>query len=177
MVGKRVQFDLGGDQSPASGATTQLSETRGRGVLRSSGKIFPSGRPEGAIARQRRETGASLASIGRKGLALRLARARDAAHLRAMVEPGLISLVVILGIAMVVAIVARRLRLPYTVGLVLVGALLALSHAAPPISFTYDIVYFVILPPLLFEAALALRWSLLRADLLPILLLSTVGRS
>ena len=86
-----------------------------------------------------------------------------------------VSLVAVLAVALLVAIVARRLRLPYTVGLVLVGALLALFRIAPPVTLTSDLIFYGILPPLLFEAALALRWRDLRADLLPILLLSTVG--
>ena len=85
------------------------------------------------------------------------------------------SLVAILAVAMLVATAARRLRLPYTVGLVLVGALLVVFRIAPSVALTSDLIFYGILPPLLFEASLALRWRDLRADLLPILLLSTIG--
>ncbi|MCW2283962.1 CPA1 family monovalent cation:H+ antiporter [Rhodoblastus acidophilus] len=80
-----------------------------------------------------------------------------------------------LAIAMMVAMLARRLRLPYTIGLVLVGGLLAWSgtRRLPPL--TSELLYYLILPPLLFEAALALRWRDLRRDLAPILSLAVFG--
>ncbi len=82
---------------------------------------------------------------------------------------------VLLGVAIAVAIVARRLRLPYTVGLVLTGLGLALAHVNPGLNLTHDVVFEVILPPLLFEAALNLRWRELRADLAPVLTMATLG--
>jgi CPA1 family monovalent cation:H+ antiporter len=80
-----------------------------------------------------------------------------------------------LAIAMMVAMAARRLHLPYTIGLVLVGGLLAWSgtRRLPPL--TSELLYYLILPPLLFEAALALRWNDLKRDLAPILTLAIVG--
>ncbi|MDE3177083.1 MAG: cation:proton antiporter [Pseudomonadota bacterium] len=83
--------------------------------------------------------------------------------------------VALLGLAMVVAIVARRLRLPYTVGLVLTGLALALVRVDVGLKLTHEVVFDLILPPLLFEAALNLRWSELRRDLPPMLLLATFG--
>ncbi len=81
----------------------------------------------------------------------------------------------IFSIAMLVAIVARRLLLPYTVGLVVVGGLLAFVRidVGPPL--TSELILDLFLPPLLFEAALALRWPKLRADWPPILTFSLVG--
>jgi CPA1 family monovalent cation:H+ antiporter len=81
----------------------------------------------------------------------------------------------LLTVAMAVAMIARRVRLPYTVGLVLVGALLAFSNTEFGPALTPDLIFDLILPPLLFEAALALRWRDLSRDLLPILVLSTLG--
>ncbi len=80
-----------------------------------------------------------------------------------------------LAVAMLTAMAARRLRLPYTVGLVLVGGLLAFFGARRLPPLTSDLIYYLILPPLLFEAALALHWRDLRRDLAPILALSTLG--
>ena len=84
-------------------------------------------------------------------------------------------LVELLALAMLVALATRRLKLPYTVGLVLVGAVLSLSKPgfAPPL--THDLVFNLLLPPLLFEAALTLSWPDLKRDFLPILVLSTFG--
>jgi CPA1 family monovalent cation:H+ antiporter len=81
----------------------------------------------------------------------------------------------LLGLAILVALAARRLRLPYTVGLVLAGAGLALFRVEAGLALTHDLIFDVVLPPLLFEAALNLRWSELRRDLLLVVALATVG--
>lgn len=84
-------------------------------------------------------------------------------------------IVTLLVLAMFVAIAARRLRLPYTVGLVLTGLALALSHLQLGIELTHEIVFDLILPPLLFEAALNLSWDEVRRDSVLLLALSTLG--
>ena len=81
----------------------------------------------------------------------------------------------LLGLAILVALAARRLRLPYTVGLVLAGAALAATRSQAGLALTHDLIFDVVLPPLLFEAALNLRWSDLRRDLVPVVALSTIG--
>lgn len=81
----------------------------------------------------------------------------------------------LLVIAILVAIVARRLSLPYTVGLVAAGAALAFSRYDTGIALTHDIIFDVILPPLLFEAALNIPWHELRRDMVPVLVLSIAG--
>jgi CPA1 family monovalent cation:H+ antiporter len=77
--------------------------------------------------------------------------------------------------AILVAIIARRLHLAYTVGLVIAGVALALAHIETETRLTYDFVFDVILPPLLFEAALAIHWNELRRDGLPVLTLAIGG--
>ena len=74
-----------------------------------------------------------------------------------------------------VALVARRLRLPYTVGLVLAGIAIRLIRVGPGALLTPHLITEAFLPPLLFEAALSLRWRDLRRDALPIFVLSTLG--
>jgi CPA1 family monovalent cation:H+ antiporter len=81
----------------------------------------------------------------------------------------------LLGLAILVALAARRLRLPYTVGLVLAGASLALFRVDAGLALTHDLIFDVVLPPLLFEAALNIHWPDLRRDLLPVLALATIG--
>src|ERR1700684_4057773 len=81
----------------------------------------------------------------------------------------------LLGLAILVALAARRLRLPYTVGLVLAGAALAATRSHAGLALTHDLIFDVVLPPLLFEAALNLRWSDLSRDLVPVVALSIVG--
>jgi CPA1 family monovalent cation:H+ antiporter len=83
--------------------------------------------------------------------------------------------VILLIIAIVVALIARRLHLPYTVGLVFTGIVLALTHSGIEVTLTHDFIFDVILPPLLFEAAIHLHWSELRRDMFPVLVLATLG--
>lgn len=77
--------------------------------------------------------------------------------------------------AIFVAMIARRVHLPYTVGLVLMGIILALTRVETEASLTHDFIFDVILPPLLFEAAISLHWNELRRDALPVLILATFG--
>jgi CPA1 family monovalent cation:H+ antiporter len=87
----------------------------------------------------------------------------------------LTSTVGLLVVAIMVALVARRLSLPYTVGLVATGIALApFSTQIGPL-LSHDFIYLVILPPLLFEAAISIHWTELRRDLVPVAVLSTVG--
>jgi CPA1 family monovalent cation:H+ antiporter len=82
---------------------------------------------------------------------------------------------VLLLIAAVVAMLSRRLKLPYSVGLVLAGILLAILPFAPKIMLTKELIFTALLPPLLFEAAFYLHWELLRRNLLVISVLATLG--
>src|SRR3954468_209442 len=87
----------------------------------------------------------------------------------------LASTVGLLVVAIAVSLIARRLALPYTVGLVATGIVLApFSQGLAPL-LNRDLIYLLILPPLLFEAAIGIHWSDLRKDLVPVLVLSTVG--
>ena len=81
----------------------------------------------------------------------------------------------LLGVAIIVAIIVRRMRLPYTVGLVLAGQGLAVAGLKTGAMLTHDFIFEVILPPLLFEAALSIRWRELRQNMLPVVVLSTLG--
>jgi len=90
-------------------------------------------------------------------------------------DEGLRQIVAVLAVAMLVALGARRLALPYTVGLVVAGAAIAATRPDFGLTLTHDAIFDLILPPLLFEAAVTLRWSDLRRDLAPIALLATLG--
>jgi CPA1 family monovalent cation:H+ antiporter len=80
-----------------------------------------------------------------------------------------------LGIAILVAIIARRVHLPYTVGLVIAGVGMTVAGLETGAALTHDFIFDVILPPLLFEAAFSIHWSELRRDMLPVVTLSTIG--
>lgn len=84
-------------------------------------------------------------------------------------------LLALLVIAALVAITARRLHLPYTVGLVLAGIGLSVAGLNLGITLTHDIIFILILPPLLFEAAQSISWPELRRDAVPVLVLATAG--
>jgi CPA1 family monovalent cation:H+ antiporter len=83
--------------------------------------------------------------------------------------------VALLVVASLVAIIARRLQLPYTVGLVLTGIALSLSGVTGGATLTHDLIFLVFLPPLLFEAALGIPWGEFRRDAVPVLALATFG--
>jgi CPA1 family monovalent cation:H+ antiporter len=87
----------------------------------------------------------------------------------------IVATIELLGLAMVVALIARRLALPYTVGLTATGLALALARVKLDLALTHDVIFEVILPPLLFDAAIRIPWRAVRKDLAPILALSTIG--
>lgn len=78
-------------------------------------------------------------------------------------------------IVCLVAMLARRVRLPYTVGLVVAGAILSATGLLSGVTLTRELIFSALLPPLIFEAAFCIPWKELRADLKPILLLASVG--
>jgi monovalent cation:H+ antiporter, CPA1 family len=82
---------------------------------------------------------------------------------------------ILLLIAVVVAMLAQRLRVPYTVGLVLAGIALAFVPFVPNLQLTKELVFSVFLPPLIFEAAFYIEWPKLRKDFPVVLTLATVG--
>jgi monovalent cation:H+ antiporter, CPA1 family len=78
-------------------------------------------------------------------------------------------------IACIVAMLTRRLHLPYSAGLVAAGIGLAAIPMAPRIVVTKDLIYAGLLPPLLFEAAYQIHWDRLRRNGLVLSLLATLG--
>src|SRR6266508_3472157 len=82
--------------------------------------------------------------------------------------------VILLLIASAVAVLARRLRIPYTVGLVLIGLALSLLSSTV-IKISPQIILALLVPPLIFEAEFHLRWDDLRRDFWLILLLAIPG--
>lgn len=85
------------------------------------------------------------------------------------------AVVVLLAIAALVAVVAKRLRFPFTVALVVVGLFASVLGELVAVEISPDVILFLLVPPLLFEATLQLPWPKLRADLVPILLFALVG--
>jgi CPA1 family monovalent cation:H+ antiporter len=71
----------------------------------------------------------------------------------------------VLLIASLVAILSRRLKLPYSVGLVTAGIVLAVLPTGIEVPLTRDLIFNVFLPPLVFEAAMQLKWKPFWRDL------------
>ena len=86
-----------------------------------------------------------------------------------------INIGLILLVASIVAIISRRVRLPYTVGLVAAGILLARAPIISERLLSPEGIYTILLPPLIFEAALQIRWPPFRKDLPVVLVLAFVG--
>ena len=81
----------------------------------------------------------------------------------------------LLFISALVAMLTRRLRMPYTVGLVIAGMILYLFHVHLTLHLSRELIFFVFLPPLVFEAALFISWRELKTELPLVALLATVG--
>ena len=72
---------------------------------------------------------------------------------------------VLLLVACLIAMLSRRLGLPYIVGLVVAGFGIALLPNAPALPLSRGLIFNVLLPPLVFEAALQLEWKRFRGEL------------
>jgi len=83
--------------------------------------------------------------------------------------------VALLVIATLVGIVARRARIPYTLGLVAVGTALAVLYQQFRIEIEPDLILGIFVPPLIFEAAFHLPLGELRRNITQILTLAIVG--
>lgn len=82
--------------------------------------------------------------------------------------------IILLFIATLVGIAARRLRVPYTLGLVVIGLLLTLFPQVD-ISISPSLIFGLLIPPLVFEAAFHLNIDNLRRNLVPILTFAIPG--
>jgi CPA1 family monovalent cation:H+ antiporter len=85
------------------------------------------------------------------------------------------SLGALLLIAALVAMVSARLKLPYSVGLLVAGVALGLWAPGSTPSLTSGLIFFVFLPPLIFEAAIQIPWAPLKREMPMLLALVTVG--
>ncbi len=71
------------------------------------------------------------------------------------------------------AVVAKRLRLPYPIAFLIGGVILALIPGLPSVSFEANLVFLIFLPPLLFGNAWTTDWREFKANIGPIGMLAT----
>ncbi len=84
-------------------------------------------------------------------------------------------LILLLIVAAAVAMLAQRLRLPYTVALVVTGLALGALSLEVELHLNKELVFAVFLPALLYEAAFHLDVSHFKRDAGPILILAVLG--
>ncbi|WP_255587010.1 cation:proton antiporter [Hephaestia mangrovi] len=81
----------------------------------------------------------------------------------------------LLFVASLVAMAARRFDFPYSVGLVAAGIAMAVLAPGTTPSLTPGLIYYIFLPPLVFEAAIQIPWKPFRRELPLLLALVTFG--
>jgi len=81
----------------------------------------------------------------------------------------------LLFVSALVAMLTRRVHLPYTVGLVLAGMVLYFAHVYIKWHLSKDLIFSVFLPPLVFEAALFIHWREFKKELPVVTVLATAG--
>lgn len=83
-------------------------------------------------------------------------------------------LMVVLGLiaSIALAVLSRRLKLPYPIVFVVAGTVLAFVPGLPPVTVSPDWIFLAVLPPLLFAAGWGTDWLVFRAALRPILQLA-----
>ena len=82
---------------------------------------------------------------------------------------------VLLLVACLIAMLTRKIGLPYIVGLVVAGFGIALLPNAPELPLSRGLIFNVLLPPLVFEAALQLEWKRFKGELPLTLTLAFAG--
>jgi len=100
----------------------------------------------------------------------------------AQLTPDILTLSSILLLDVVLYSIFKRVRMPYTIGLVIVGLLLGgIGHLYDHermldlLGLNPDRILYVVLPPLVFDACVNMDTQLLRRMLAPILILATAG--
>ena len=80
-------------------------------------------------------------------------------------------LIIIFTIASIVAILAKYIKWPYTITLVIAGIIVAALGIQAPFKLDKDLLFHILLPPLLFEGAFYMRMDHLKENSKVILLL------
>ena len=81
-------------------------------------------------------------------------------------------LVLLLAVVAAVAVVAARLEIPPAILLVIAGVILALIPGLPSVELAPELVLLLVLPPVIYSAAVSMSWNEFRFNLRPISLLA-----
>src|SRR5207342_2830097 len=81
-------------------------------------------------------------------------------------------LVLLLAVVAAVAVVAARLEIPPAILLVIAGVILALIPGLPSVELAPELVLLLVLPPVIYSAAVSMSWREFRFNLRPISLLA-----
>jgi len=90
-------------------------------------------------------------------------------------EPVIETFVWLLIVIFIMAIIAERMKLPYTIVLVLAGLIAGSLPVLKDMQMSHDLVFFLFLPPLLFEGAIHMRFDHLKKNMKAIVIYATVG--
>ncbi len=86
-----------------------------------------------------------------------------------------VTFLILLIITSIVSIIANKFNLPYTIALVLVGLAIGYYHLLNAPHLSKDLLYYVFLPPLIFQTAIHLKFDDLKRDFPVILTLVIPG--
>ncbi|MDQ6885267.1 MAG: sodium:proton antiporter [Candidatus Dormibacteraeota bacterium] len=92
-----------------------------------------------------------------------------------MIEGGVAGFVILLMAATAVAILVKRVPVPYVTALALVGLVGGALIGAHRLHLSHSLILFVLVPGLLFEAAFNLDWKHLRDNFIAVVALATLG--
>src|SRR6516164_6023987 len=83
----------------------------------------------------------------------------------------------LLAFVVLFAPVARKLNWPYPIVLLLAGLLLSFLPRVPKVTLNPDVIFLIVLPPLLYSAAWVTSWRDFRFNLFSTISAAFVGRS
>ncbi len=86
-----------------------------------------------------------------------------------------LSIIMLLILTSIVAILAKRINIPYTVALVSVGLFLGYANVFNPPHLSKELLYYIFLPPLIFQSAIHLKFEDVKRDFPVILTLVVPG--
>ncbi|PIY35347.1 MAG: Na+/H+ antiporter [Candidatus Aenigmarchaeota archaeon CG_4_10_14_3_um_filter_37_21] len=85
-----------------------------------------------------------------------------------MLELELFQLLYLFIITIIVSLIAKQIKFPYTIALVLIGFLISVLNLPIKFVFNPEVIFFIFLPPLIFEGAYHMDFQELKRNIKPI---------